>query len=230
MITAQEKKDAIVSRRYSGQQVNPRQAIALWGRRGWSTDEYGNVFKAFPDEDLVVDVEFNHGFTTPLEYEGLTIDGLVFRSKENGSQIHLAKVSPIRFSEIMRDMDLVVSVAHVGQVDPEASASTVEMRSALLKETCQLLGIKNVKIQSNHVVIKGKLAEYSVHLGSGVVHCLPGGAVCLVPVHSQHRSRLFLPFADDDPRTAEVISKTLLLARDEEIQDPIILEQLRAMA
>jgi hypothetical protein len=56
---------------------------------------------------------------------------------------------------------------------------------------------------------------------------MPGGALCLVPVHSQHRGRLFLPFADDDPKTAEVISKVLLLARDAEIQDPTILEQLR---
>ena len=36
----------------------------------------------------------------------------------------------------MRDVDLVVSVAHLGGVDPEASASTVEMRAALLRETC----------------------------------------------------------------------------------------------
>ena len=44
----------------------------------------------------------------------------------------------------------------------------------------------------------------------------------------QQRGRLFLPFADDDPRTAEVISKVLLLARDTDIRDPTILEQLLA--
>ena len=60
-----------------------------------------------------------------------------------------------------------------------------------------------------------------------MVHRRPGGAVCILPVHAQHRGRLFLPFADDDPRTAEVISKVLLLARDHEIQDPTILEQIR---
>ena len=38
---------------------------------------------------------------------------------------------------------MVVNVAHVGEVDPEASASTVEMRAALLQETCKLLKIKN---------------------------------------------------------------------------------------
>lgn len=49
----------------------------------------------------------------------------------------------------------------------------------------------------------------------------------VVPVHSQHRGRIFLPFADNDPKTAEVMSRALLLARDNEIKDPAILEQIR---
>ena len=57
------------------------------------------------------------------------------------------------------------------------------------------------------------------------MHRRPGGAVCITPVGSQHRGRLFLPFADDDPKTAEVVAKVLLLARDHEIKDPAILEQ-----
>ncbi len=227
--TAQERKGS-ESTRYAGHQVNQRQAFALWGRRGWSVDEYGGAFKAFPDDDVSVTVEFNHGVTTPLEVEGLTVERISFRSRDDLKPLKLAKLDPRLFSEVMRDLDLVVSVAHVGEVDPEATESTVEMRVSLLRETCQLLGIKNVKFKDQKAQIAGKLGDYTVHLGSGVVHRQPGGSVCIVPVHSQHRGRLFLPFADDDPRTAEVISKTLLLARDEEIDDPIILEQLRAMA
>ena len=87
--------------------------------------------------------------------------------------------------------------------------------------------MKNVKIKDRHALIDGKLANYSVHLGSAGVHKMPGGMVCIVAVPAQHRGRLFLPFADDDPKTAEVISKVLLLARDHEIQDPSILEQLQ---
>ncbi|MFL5733524.1 MAG: hypothetical protein ACJ78Q_10015, partial [Chloroflexia bacterium] len=111
----------------------------------------------------------------------------------------------------------------------EASASTIEMRAALVRETCELLDVTNVRPQGAHVLIDGKLGSYSVHLGSGVVHRQPGGSLCIVPVHSQHRGRLFLPFADDDPKTAEVLSKVLLLAQDEKIQDPTILEQIFAM-
>ena len=62
------------------------------------------------------------------------------------------------------------------------------------------------------------------------MHKQPGGALCIVPVHSQQRGRLFLPFADSDPQTAEVLAKVLLLARDQEIKDPVILEQIVAMS
>ncbi len=140
--------------------------------------------------------------------------------------IPLADVPPRVFSEVMRDLDLVVSVAHRGGVDLEATASTVAMRAALVRETCGLLGLDNVDIKSAHAVVDGRLGDYSVHLGSAVVHRQPGGALCIVSVHSQHRGRLFLPFSDNDPRTAEVVSKVILLARDTEIKDPSILEQI----
>jgi hypothetical protein len=128
----------------------------------------------------------------------------------------------------MRDLDLVVSVAHIGGVDPEASASTVEMRSSILRETCRLMKLNNIQIQGSHALIKGEIGTYSVHLGSAIVHRQPGGALCILPVSSQHRGRLFLPFVDDDPKTAEIMSKVLLLAKDKEIQDPTILEQILA--
>jgi len=48
----------------------------------------------------------------------------------------------------MRDLDLVVSVAHRGGVDPEATASTVEMRAALRPGDRELLELSNVRSRS----------------------------------------------------------------------------------
>jgi hypothetical protein len=225
VVTRQERSDGAQSRRYAGHQVHERQAMALLAQRRWITP--GDVWKAFPEIGIRAGLTFNYGAGTPLEVEGLTIDSVVFQRRAEHKCMRLAEVPPRVFSEVMRDIDLVVSVAPIGGVDPEASASTVEMRGSLLRETCRLLQLENLRIKDSHVLITGKLGDYSVHLRSGTVHRMPGGALCLVPVHSQHRGRLFLPFADDDPRTAEVISKVLLLARDAEIQDPTILEQLR---
>lgn len=223
-LTPQEKEDGALSARYAGQQINENQGFALFGARGWSTRE--GVEKLFRVANLVASVNFDHGYTTPGEVEGLTVGTIEFHQRGEWKRVKLSDVPVKIFSEVMRDLDLVVSVAHVGGVDPEASASTVEMRAMLLKEMQQLLKLHNVQFESKHALIKGEYGQYSVHLGSGVVHKQPGGSLCIVPVHSQHRGRVFLPFADDDPRTAEVVSKVLLLSRDKDIQDPTILEQI----
>lgn len=225
LLSDAEKADHDKSTRYGGQQVNPMQANALWAARGWATKE--EVRRRFHEAGISAEVFFQYGVGTPMEVEGLTLDAVRFYRKNEWKPMALADVPPRIFSEVMRDCDLVVSVAHRGGVDPEASQSTVEMRAALLRETCSLLKMANVRVQGNRALIEGELNKYSLHLGSGVVHRMPGGSVCIIPVHSQHRGRLFLPFADDDPKTAEVVSKTILLARDAEIQDPTILDQLR---
>ncbi|WP_449384738.1 DUF7737 domain-containing protein [Chryseobacterium gregarium] len=41
----------------------------------------------------------------------------------------------------------------------------------------------------------------------------PGKYLSILPVHSQHRGRLFLPFADDDPKSAEVLSKVFIIGK-----------------
>jgi hypothetical protein len=226
VVTKQENSDGAISKRYAGQQVQPSQSMALWGSRGWNTRD--GVSKTFHDLGIVAEVSFGSTGYTPAQVEGYTLDGICFRKRNEWKPMPSTDVPPRVFSEVMHDGDLVVTVAHVGGVDPEASASTTQMREALIRETCALLTIANYKVVKTHIVINGKLGNYSVHLGSGVVHRQPGGHVCIIPVHAQHRGRLFLPFADDDPRTAEIISKILMLARDNEIQDPTILEQLRS--
>ena len=216
------------SRRYAGHQVNPRQALALLGSRGWVARPEEGVSRTFHEAGLTVRLGFQEAFYTPADIEGLTLEDVLFTPKRNWKELDLREIPPLLFSEAMRDLDLVVSVAHRGGVDPEATASTVEMRAALVKETSELLGLTNVEVQANHAIVRGELGTYSVHLGSAGVSLMPGTAIPIVAVHSQHRGRLFLPFADDDPRAAEVLSKVLLFARDREIRDPNVLEWIRA--
>lgn len=227
-LTPSEKKSKKADTdRYAGHQVNPRQALALLGSRGWVNVPEEGVRKTFHDLGISVWLSFEEGFYTPAEVEGLTLEGVNFSRRNDGKPIKLTELSPRLFSEVMRDMDLIVSVAHMGGVDPEASQSTVEMRQALVQETSRLLQLNNVKFKANTAIIDGSLARYSVHLGSAITHKLPGGALFIVPVRSQHRGRIFLPFADNDPKTAELLSKIILLARDSEIKDPSILDQIR---
>lgn len=227
-LTKPEKDEGTCSRRYAGHQVQPRKALALLGGRGWVHHPEEGVHKTYHDAGVTAWLEFDQSFFTPAEIEGLTLESVHFKKRGGDRKpLKLTELPPRLFSESMRDLDLVVSVAHRGGVDPEASASTLEMRAALVKETCALLKLSNVKLKDNVALIKGELGEYSVHLGSAIVRKMPGETLFIVAVHAQHRGRLFLPFADDDPRTAEVMSKVLLLARDKEIKDPSIISQIR---
>jgi hypothetical protein len=229
VVTDAERGDLPISHRYGGHQLQPRQALALFTRRGWLTSrESGDVSRVFHRHGIAARVEFVDGFLTPMEADLPTIGGVYFTRRGEHLAQPLDDVPPIVFSETMRDLDLVVSIAHAGGVDPEATASTTEMRAALIREMARLMKLTNLSFSGTHVLVEGSLGEYSVHLGSGTVHRRPGGSLCIVPVGSQHRGRLFLPFADDDPKTAEIVAKTLLLARDREIKDPTILEQLQS--
>jgi Family of unknown function (DUF5724)/Domain of unknown function (DUF4132) len=228
VLTDTERASSPVSRRYEGHQVQPRQAFALFTARGWNVSrESGDVSRVFHDHGLAARMEFAAGWFTPQEADLPTIGGIRFTRRGEYQPEPLESIPPVVFTEAMRDLDLVVGVAHAGGVDPEATASTTEMRAALIRETARLLKLTNIRFDGPRVLIDGTLGEYSLHLGSGTVHRHPGEAVCIVPVGSQHRGRMFLPFADDDPKTAEIVSKVLLLARDRDIKDPTILAQLR---
>jgi len=155
------------------------------------------------------------------------LEEVQFFDRKTFKPILIDDVPDLVFTEVMRDIDLVVSVAHIGDVDPEASHSTIEMRKAIVEFNCILFKLKNVKFSENHVLIKGERAEYSIHLGSGLIHQKAGSAINVLPVHSQHRGRVFLPFIDDDPKTAEIMAKVILFAQDEKIKDVFILEQIK---
>jgi len=224
--TADELGEKSISRRYAGHQVQPKQTLALLKSRGWKVDYEEGLQKVFHKEGYQVKMYAMANWFSPADVESPTLETIEFHSLKDYKNIAFKDINPRIFSEVMRDIDLVVSVAHVGGVDPEASHSSIEMRLVLLRETLRLFKVANVEVKGNHAHIQGKLANYSVHLGSAIVHQVPGKYLSILPVHSQHRGRLFLPFADDDPKSAEVLSKVLLLAKDNEIQDPTILSQI----
>lgn len=216
----------VSSRRYAGHQVEGRRAAGLFTSRGWVADFEQGFSRTYHQQKITAWCHLLGGWGSPTEVEDATVEEVTFHPAGEWRPLPLADVPARVFSETMRDLDLVVSVAHSGGVHPEASESSVEMRGRLVDETAAMLGMTNVEVGGHHVRVKGTLGTYSIHLGSGVVHRIPGNAVCIVPVSAQHRGRIFLPFADDDPRTAEIVAKVVLLARDDTIKDPTILQQL----
>ncbi|WP_052948738.1 DUF4132 domain-containing protein [Mesobacillus campisalis] len=223
-----EQGDEKVSRRYAGHQIQPRKALALLKNRLWTVNYEEGLQKVFYKENIIATIQALSDWFSPSDIENPTIEGVEFFDRQSHKAIQLTQIPKVIFSETMRDVDLVVSVAHAGGVDPEASLTTIEMRKVILLESLHLMKLDNVRAEGNFAHISGQFGDYNVHLGSGTVFKQGKGAIHIVPVHSQHRGRLFLPFLDEDPKTAEILSKTVLLANDAKIKDPHILEQIRS--
>ena len=222
-----DEKGRDKSLRYAGHQVQPAKTVALLKTRRWIIDGQEGLEKVYYKKNIIAKVFALADWFSPADIEAPTLEEVQFFDRKTFKPILIDDVPDLIFTEVMRDLDLVVSVAHIGDVDPEASHSTIEMRKAIVEFNCKLFKLKNVTFTENHALIKGERAEYSIHLGSGLVHQKAGGAINVLPVHSQHRGRVFLPFIDDDPKTAEIMAKVLLFAQDDKIKDVFILEQIK---
>lgn len=222
-----EEAEMTHSLRYSGNQIQPAKTAACLKSRRWVADVEDGLQKVYYKENIVARIYAMADWFTPADIEAPTLEWVEFTDRKTGSAIAIKNIPDVIFSEVMRDVDMAVSVAHAGGIDPETSHSTVEMRAALIEFTLPLFKLTNVTLKGSHAFISGKYGEYTLHLGSGVIHKKGGAMINILPVHSQHRGKLFLPFADEDPKTAEIITKVLFLAEDSKIIDPSILEQIK---
>jgi len=172
--------------------------------------------------------------------------------QERVSPLEAAEVPPLVFSEVMRDVDLFVGVASVGN-DPAwgdrgpdtphinywnaysfgALSETAKTRHDLLVGLLPKLKIASrCQLEDRFLVVRGDLRTYKIHLGSGNILMAPNDEyLCIVPAQGQaaggEASRVFLPF-DGDQTLAIILSKAFLLAADKAIQDPSITRQIRA--
>lgn len=162
--------------------------------------------------------------------------------------VPLDQVPPLVFSEVMRDVDLFVGVASVGN-DPtwqdggpggwfreywasysfgELSA-TAQTRRDLLERLLPRLAIADqCTLERRFLHVKGGLRTYKIHLGSGNILMTPNDQyLCIVPrqAPASVAGQVFLPF-EGDRVLSVVLSKAMLLAKDTEITDPTITRQI----
>ncbi len=215
------------TRLFSGYQIQPKKTVATLRGRRWVADYESGLQKVYYKEDIIVVLAAIADWFSPSDIEAPTLESVVFYDRKDFSQKKISEIPERIYSEVMRDVDLAVSTAYVGGVDPESSHSTVEMRRVIVKGNLKLFKVDNVRLQGNHALIDGKLGQYTVHLGSGVIHQVGNAMLHVLPVHSQHRGKIFLPFVDEDPKTAEILSKILMFAQDTKIKDPSVIRQIR---
>lgn len=191
---------------------NDEEPTALSFVNGWTATTYFNTGRYFTEEDQGASGEI--------------------RFMHDGETRPLVEVPPACFSEAMRDLDLVVTRAMPDSggdtLEAHTSGGTIASRIDLLRAIEPTLGGGVLEFRDRHVLVRGQRADYRIHLGSGHIHIEPGAYLCIVPASAMARSGVSLPFAEEDLKTAEIVSKVLLLANDAKIMDPSILRQIPA--
>lgn len=211
---------------FAGNQIQPKKTVACLKGRRWIADYEEGLQKVYYKDNVIAVIYAIADWFSPADVEEPVLEWVQFMDRKTWRPVKISEVPDILYSEVMRDVDLAVSVAHAGGVDPETSHSTVEMRRVVLDFNLKLFGISNVALEKNHAIIEGSRGQYSVHLGSGVIHKLGGHQINVVTIEGSKRGKIFLPFVDEDPKTAEIMSKVLLFAEDGKIKDPYIMEQI----
>ncbi|WUH91356.1 DUF4132 domain-containing protein [Streptomyces sp. NBC_00433] len=161
--------------------------------------------------------------------------------------VKLSEVPALVLSEVLRDVDLFVGVASVGNDPtwqdggPEGRyraywesygfgdlTQTAQGRRDLLSRLIPRLAIADrCSVRDRFLHVRGDLHTYKIHLGSGNILIAPHDRyLCIVPKSAPGVVYDgYLPFEGDRTLTL-ILSKALMLARDTEITDRTILSQL----
>ncbi len=225
-MTSEEKVNDGFTNRFAGYQVEPKQTYGLLKSRDWVVNDYDGFEKINHVHDLRIDLYCYADWYTPASIECPSLEKVVFLDNKTGKSKNMKDLSKVIFSEVMRDLDLVVSVAYVGGVDVMMNHSTIEMRRRILDYNLGLFKINNYIMDKHHITVEGSYGNYSVHLGSGIIH-MEGKGMLLYSLYIPSNVDTYLTFVDEDPKTSEIISKVLMLANDEKIKDPGVLLHLR---
>ena len=131
--------------------------------------------------------------------------------------LRLAEIPPVVFSEVMRDIDLLVGVTSIGAdpawgldrddahaeywqrfADSELSIAA-ENRKSVLETLLPKLAIRDrCRLEGRYLLVRGESNEYRIHLASGNVIMEPGSRyLCIVRGSGDSAATVPLPFEGD---------------------------------
>jgi len=263
LLTDAERNTRTYSNRMAAHLLKQHQFNSLAKIRGWQYSLMGAYDDGRSNEVASINIP-NYGLTAEFwvnevpEDEAyndagiwnyVATDQVRFLNGAPRDVLELEKIPPIVLSEVMRDVDLFVGVASVGN-DPtwQDSGGTIQerfvdywhtysfgslnetskIRKEVLENLVPKLKIRNqCTIQGNFLMVKGKLRIYKIHIGSTNILMEPNDSyLCIVVDRSTKTdNNVFLPF-EGDRQLSIILSKAFLLAEDDKITDRTIVSQI----
>ena len=262
LLTEAEINTRTYSNRMAAHVLKQHQFNVLAKTRGWKYSLLGAYDDGRDNESAEVrlpeyklkaeywvnELNADNAFNDTGIWNYITTDQVRFTSTDTNETIELINVPPIPLSEVLRDVDLFVGVASVGN-DPTWQDSggvpafrdywtsysfgdlseVAKNRKEILTSLVPRLKINKVaEVIDKFLVVKGKLRTYKIHIGSTNILMEPNDQyLCIVPDRSKkdHTENLFIPF-EGDSGLSIILSKAFMLADDDKITDTTITSQI----
>ena len=262
ILTEAELNTRVYSNRMAAHVLKQHQFNSLAKSRGWKYALMGAYDDGRYNEAASLDlpeyglraefwineVNANDAYNDAGIWHYVATDQVRFVKTANDQPCNLIDVPAIIFSEVMRDVDLFVGVASVGN-DPTWSDSggipayrdywqaysfgdlseLAKTRKEILTQLLPRLKINKVaEIKDRFLVVKGKLRTYKIHIGSTNILMEPNDQyLCIVPDRSKPAlgPNVFLPF-EGDTGLSIILSKAFMLSEDDQIEDGTIVRQI----
>ena len=258
VLTDAERQTHSYSNRFAAHILRQHQFAALCQARGWQYrligdfDSHNTPTLDLPRHGLRAEFWVEQPADDELSPAGINLrivtDQVRFYRGTEREPVPLDQIPPLVFSEIMRDVDLFVGVASVGN-DPtwqdggpegryrtywqsysfgELSATAQTRRAVLESLLPRLSKIRDrCSLSDRFLIVRGDIRAYKIHLGSGNILMEPNDQyLCIVPSRSTASpTDVFLPF-EGDATLAIILSKAFLLAQDSKIKDATITRQI----
>jgi hypothetical protein len=252
-----ERRTGTYSNRFAAHVLRQHQFQALATQRGWtyslmgSFDSHSVPTIELPRWSVRVEfwVEATGQETSPTGiFLHVSSDQVRFYETGEVEPMRLERVPTLLLSEMLRDVDLFVGVASVGN-DPQwsdggpdgrhaaywhdysfgALGESARTRRDVLSRLIPRLKIaEQCSLNDKFLVVRGDRRTYKIHLGSSNILMEPNDQyLCIVPDRTSGLAKddLYLPF-EGDHTLAVILSKALMLADDKRIKDPTILHQI----
>jgi hypothetical protein len=254
VLTDAERATRSYSNRFASHIIDQHRFRALGQARGWNCPAYGSwdcggslPHKQLPERGLKVElrVEPVESSIDPehFRFQHLATGQLCFADAAGDPQ-PLEQIDPVVLSELMRDVDLFVGVAGIGN-DPawpdqadQAFAGywnraafgelteTGKTRRAVLADILPGLAIASrCRLEERYLLVEGKLRNYRIHLGSGNIQMEPNSQYLCIVQDRGPAARVRLPF-EGDLTLSVILSKAFLLAEDDRIEGESIRRQI----
>ncbi|WP_369036787.1 DUF4132 domain-containing protein [Streptomyces adonidis] len=262
LLTDAERTTSTYSNRFAAHVVRQHQFNSLAAIRGWRhklrlcfDDDAPPAIRELPEWGLRAEFwiagdgeEYDVDTTESGTYLRLRTDQVRFYPLgAPADPLPLTTIPPLVLSEVLRDIDLFVGVASIGN-DPTWQdggpdgrfreywtsygfgdlTQSAQTRRTLLERLIPRLAIADrCTLEGRFLHVRGERHTYRIHLGSGNILMSPGDRyLCIVPkTNPEPHQHGYLPF-EGDRMLAVILSKAMLLADDARITDQSILSQL----